>query len=173
MFNLFRHKATNAEPAPDAHEATTAPDRVQAMEVTPIEPIPTPVPVIRALPDATFWSGTSINDELIRVEEKWQDGALVVRAELADVDPDRDIHLTVLNRHLLIEAERRQRGTINRDGYVIEEQSRALFTRTLPLRDGVDPSAITGTYRDGVLEVRVPMPAEVSTESAIMIPIAT
>ena len=45
-----------------------------------------------------------------------------------------------------------------RDGYVLEEQRYSMFTRALPISDEVDASAITGTYKDGVLAVRIPMP---------------
>ena len=172
MSNFFRHKAKKTDTAPEALESTAAPPQVQ-VEAAPEEAVSTPEPMAAAVPDTIFWSGASVDGELIRVEEKWQDDVLVVRAELPGVDPDRDVRLTVRNRHLVIEAERRQQDTINRDGYVVEEQSCALFTQAIPLRDGVDASMITGTYRDGVLEVRIPMPGRASTEPAVMIPITT
>ena len=65
----------------------------------------------------------------------------------------------------MIEAERHQEDKIERDGYVLEEQRYSMFTRALPLRDDVDASAISGTYKDGVLEVRIPMPASPSPAS--------
>src|SRR3954453_18985917 len=108
--------------------------------------------------DAIFWSGASMDEELIRVEEKWQDGVLVVRAELPDIDPDRDVRLTVVNGRLVIEAERYQRET---------KQRYALLTRALPLRDGVEASTIVATYGGGVLEIRIPMPINLSTKPAV------
>ena len=174
MINIFKRKAKRAPAAPAATErAAEAPQLVPVMEAAPVEATSNSQTIAGEIPDSVSWSGTSINDELIRVEEKWQDGALVVRADLPGMDPDRDIRLTVLNRHLIIEAERRQRDTINADGYVIDEASCTFFTRSVPLRDGVDAPAIAGTYKDGVLEVRIPMPADAASEPAIRIPIST
>ncbi len=101
------------------------------------------------------------------------DGTLVVRAALPGIDPERDVCLTVVNGRLVIEVERSQHDTIERDGYTFDEQRYGLFTRVLPLRDGVDASTITATYTDEVLEVRVPMPVELSTSPATRIPITT
>jgi HSP20 family molecular chaperone IbpA len=61
------------------------------------------------------------------------DGSLVVRAELPGVDPDRDIRLTVINRQLVIEAERRQQDTnttrplLNIVGHGTTRRSRAML----------------------------------------------
>jgi HSP20 family protein len=196
MAALFKHKTKKTEAVPEP--TTASPEPVQAATATPVEVPPTPVQAATATPvevpptpvqaatvspvevpptpavaDATFWSGASMDDELIRVEEKWQDGALVVRAELPGIDPDRDVRLTVVNGRLVIEAERHQEDKIERDGYVLEEQRYGLFARALPLGDGVDVSAITGTYKDGVLEVRIPMPLDLPTKPATRIPITT
>jgi HSP20 family protein len=171
MINFLKHRTKNADTAPEPNKPAAAPQPVPVEPTAPAGATATPEPVIDAIPDSIFWSGTSIADELIRVEERWQDDGLVVRADLPGVDPDRDIHLTVLDRHLVIEAERRHNDTRDVDGYVIEEASCALFTRALTIRDGVDASAITATYNDGVLEVRVPMPKGVSAEPGMRIPV--
>lgn len=42
------------------------------------------------------------------------------------------------------------------------------FSRTLPLPPGVKESDIAATYKDGILEVRIPMPKS----SATKVPIA-
>ena len=173
MINLFKHKEKQARGTPDALEPAAAPPPVTAETTPPAQATPNPEPVTRVIPDSIVWSGTSLNDELIRVEERWENGVLVVCVDLPGVDPDRDIRLTVLNRRLVIEAKRRQQDTINDDGYVIELASCALFTRALPIRDRVDASAITATYKDGVLEVRVPMPKEVGAGPALRIPVTT
>lgn len=158
MRNPFKHKESTpiqvpVTPAPTASEPTA--------------------PASDAVRSAMFWSGASLDEEMIRVEEKWQDDVLIVRAELPGVDPDRDIRLTVVDRHLVIEAGQSRRDTINRDGYFVEEQRSSAFTRSLPLRDGVDASSITGTYKDGVLEVRVPMPRAACADPEVRIPITT
>jgi HSP20 family protein len=51
------------------------------------------------------------------------------------------------------------------------ERSVGTFYRRLPLPFEVQPDQIRATMRDGVLEVRIPRPAEKSTE-AKKIPVA-
>ena len=77
-------------------------------EATPVAAASLSEPATRQPADTTFWSYGSTDDELIRVEEKWLDGALVVRAELPGIDPNRDVSVTVVDGRLVIEAERHQ-----------------------------------------------------------------
>ena len=56
---------------------------------------------------------------------------------------------------------------------MLEEQRYSMFTRALPLSDDVDASAITGTYKDGVLAVRIPMPTTPTPKPAVTIPVTT
>ncbi len=95
-------------------------------------------------------------DEMIRVEEYSQDGTLVVRAELPGIDPDKDVRLTVVNGRLAIEAERHEEGEVERDGFMLRELRYGTFSRSVPLAAGVTAASITATYKDGLLEVRIP-----------------
>jgi len=57
---------------------------------------------------------------------------------------------------LRIEAERREEEETEEKGYVRHELSYGSFTRTLPLPEGVTESDITASYKDGILEIRIP-----------------
>jgi HSP20 family protein len=96
--------------------------------------------------------------DLIRVEEYREDGALVVRADLPGVDPDKDVALTVSDGMLHIEAERRQEEKREEKGYLRREVRYGSFSRSLPLPKGVTEADITATYKDGVMEIRIPEP---------------
>lgn len=96
-------------------------------------------------------------EDLIRVEEFRDDGTLVIRADLPGVDPDKDIELTVENGALCLEAERHTEADREEKGYVRQELRYGSLSRTLPLPGDVTEADITASYRDGVLEVRVPM----------------
>jgi HSP20 family protein len=96
--------------------------------------------------------------DLIRVDEFHEDGTLVVRAELPGLDPEKDVELTVHDGLLTIEAERREEEKTEEKGYVHRELRYGSFTRTLPLPEGVSEADITATYKDGILEIRVPAP---------------
>lgn len=97
-------------------------------------------------------------DERVRIEEYTDGETLVVRAELPGIDPDEDIDITVQEGALTIEAERREeRAEEDKDaGRYFSEFRYGKISRTVSLPSGVDPDAITASYEDGILEVRVP-----------------
>ncbi len=97
-------------------------------------------------------------EEMIRVEEYREDGTLVIRADLPGIDPDKDVELTVSAGMLHIEAERHEEEKREEKGYVRREVRYGSLSRSLPLPEGVTEADITATYKDGVLEVRVPEP---------------
>jgi len=112
-------------------------------------------------------------EPMIRVEEYTQDGTLVVRAELPGIDPDEDVHVTVANGRLAIEAERHEEGQVDRDGSMLRELHDGKFSRVLPLAPGVTAASITATYKDGLLEVRIPVATAVPAPAPARIPITT
>jgi HSP20 family protein len=98
-------------------------------------------------------------EDVIRVDEYREDGDLVIRAELPGIDPDKDVELTVSDTMLHIEAERRHEEKVEEKGYLRHELRCGSFSRTLPLPAGVAESDVTATYKDGILEIRIPTPA--------------
>jgi len=109
-------------------------------------------------------------DSFIKVDEFRQDGSLVIRAELPGIDPDKDVELTVSDGTLHITAERHQEEKVEKEGYVRQELQYGSFERALPLPEGVSESEVTASYKDGILEIRVPTP---QPEPAKKIPIST
>ena len=96
-------------------------------------------------------------EELIRVDELREGDTEVIRAELPGIDPDRDVELTVADGMLRIEAQRRVEEKTEDKGYLRQELRHGSFTRTLPIPEGASEDDITATYKDGILEVRVPI----------------
>jgi HSP20 family protein len=96
-------------------------------------------------------------DELIRVDEFRDGDAQVVRAELAGIDPDKDVDITVRDGLLQINARRQVEEKTEDKGYTRHELRYGSFSRTLPLPEGASESDITATYKDGILEIRVPV----------------
>jgi HSP20 family protein len=97
-------------------------------------------------------------EDLIRVEEYRKDGSLVIRADLPGIDPDKDVEVTVSGGMLHIDAERHQEERKEEQGYVRRELRYGSLSRSLPIPEGVNEGDITATYKDGVLEIRVPEP---------------
>lgn len=107
----------------------------------------------------------------IRVEEFVDGKTLVVRADLPGIDPDTDVDVTVTDGVLEIKA-RRQEKSEQKDSKGYRSEFRyGSFVRRVPLPDGVQQSDVTASYKDGVLEVRAPIPEQAATPSASKIPI--
>jgi HSP20 family protein len=102
-----------------------------------------------------FWWGAA---GMIHVEEYRQDGTLVIRADLPGIDPDKDVELTASGGMLHIQAERREEEKKEDKGYLRREVRYGSFSRSLPLPEGVTEADITATYKDGILEIRIPDP---------------
>ena len=96
--------------------------------------------------------------DMIHVEVSREDGTLVVRADLPGIDPDKDVELTIAGGMLHIEAERREEEKHEEKGYLRQELRYGSLSRSLPLPEGVTEADIAATYKDGVLEIRIPEP---------------
>jgi HSP20 family protein len=93
--------------------------------------------------------------QTFRVEELVRDDQYVIRAELPGLDPATDIEVTVEGRTLAIHADRRRddgepRHTEFRYGPV---------TRSVWLPARAEVHGIAARYRNGILEVSIPVPA--------------
>jgi HSP20 family protein len=93
----------------------------------------------------------------LRVEEYQDEGTLVVRAELPGIDPDKDVEISVADDVLTIRAERKEESEHKEKDSYRSEFRYGSFLREFALPAGSREAEVTATYRDGVLEVRVPM----------------
>lgn len=118
------------------------------------------LPMRRPFGLAWDWPG----DDLIRVDEYRDGDTEVIRAELPGIDPAKDVELTVADGMLRINAERRIEDRTEDKGYLRHELRVGSMSRTLPLPEGVSESDIAATYKDGILEIRVPVPERPQAE---------
>ncbi|HET6773133.1 MAG TPA: Hsp20/alpha crystallin family protein [Acidimicrobiales bacterium] len=96
----------------------------------------------------------------MRVEQFTEDDTLVVRAELPDIDPDKDLELTVADGMLHISAHREEKTETQEKEFYRSEFRYGSFVRDLRLPEGTSDQDIAASYKDGILEVRVPLPEE-------------
>lgn len=93
----------------------------------------------------------------LRVEELREDDTCIIRAELPDIDPEKDVEVSVTDHMLHISARREEhaehKGKTRRSEFRYGE-----FSRDLALPAGVDRDAVKASYKDGILEVRIPWP---------------
>src|SRR4051794_25799088 len=87
------------------------------------------------------------------------DEHFVLRADLPGLGED-DVKLEVEDRVLTLSGERRAEHEEKAEGYYRLERGSGAFARTLNLPEGVDASAISARFDNGVLEVRIPKPEQ-------------
>lgn len=94
-----------------------------------------------------------------------EEGDLVVTVELPGVDPEKDVDIVVEDDILIIKGEKSDEREVNEEDHFLRERRYGHFERRIFLPDGVDPEQITAAYDQGVLTVRVPIPAEAEATS--------
>jgi HSP20 family protein len=105
----------------------------------------------------------------LHLEEFVENGTCVIRAELPGIDPDKDVDVTVDSGMLVITAHREERTEEKRPESYRSEFRYGSFRRSVRLPDGVTESDIKASYRDGILEVRVPMPTSEKTATRVAV----
>ena len=93
------------------------------------------------------------------IEVSHQNNELVVRADLPGMKKD-DVCIDVTENDITISGERRQEQETERGGLYRSERSYGSFCRTIPLPEGAMTDQAKASFKDGVLEVRMPAPPE-------------
>jgi HSP20 family protein len=83
----------------------------------------------------------------------------VLKADLPGL-AEQDVKIEVEENVLTVSGERREQHETKREGYYRIERANGAFSRSLTLPEGVDADQISATFKDGVLEVQIPKPAE-------------
>lgn len=123
-----------------------------------------------------FFSPEGILDRVqsmhaIRLEEFIEDDTCVIRAELPGIDPDKDVEISVADGILHLTAEREAHSEEKQpDGYRTEFHYGRL-SRSVRLPEGATEADVTASYKDGILEVRVPAPKVMAAPAPRKIPI--
>ena len=113
-------------------------------------------------PRFTDWLDTLVPSDIswrtgfphsIRIEEYSNNGNFMIRAELPGIDPDKDVQINVRDGMLTIEGKREEHTESDQRS----EFFYGRFMRTLTLPSGATGEDISASYKDGILEVAVPM----------------
>ena len=89
---------------------------------------------------------------------------LVVRADLPGLRKE-DVEVEIDNGVLTISGERTEEQVEQRDDYYRSERSYGRFHRALPLPEGISGETCEATFKDGVLEVTLPMPRQAERQA--------
>jgi len=103
------------------------------------------------LSDAITWAP--------QIEVSQQNNELIIRADLPGTNRD-DVKVEVTEDAVTIQGERRREHEEERGGVYRSERSYGNFYRVIPLPDGAIPDQAKATFKDGVLDIRMPAPPE-------------
>lgn len=93
------------------------------------------------------------------VESFVKDGNLVVRADVPGMDP-KDIDVSILGNVMTVKGERRSEQEVKKEDYLRREVSYGSFERRMTLPEGAAVDKVKATFKNGVLEVTLPMARE-------------
>jgi HSP20 family protein len=94
-----------------------------------------------------------------QVESCMRDNTLYIKADLPGIDP-KDVEVTVEGNQLTLKGERKAEHEGHEGGYFHREVRYGSFARTFTIPDGVKAEDVQATYRNGVLELSIALPAE-------------
>ena len=110
--------------------------------------------------DAQAGGGEALTRRWIPAMDLTEEGdQYVLRADLPGVE-QKDVGVEVEDRVLTVSGERHTESEKKGDGYRRFERASGSFSRSLTLPEGVDPDSVQASFENGVLEVRIPKPAE-------------
>jgi HSP20 family protein len=88
-----------------------------------------------------------------------RDNTLVVKAEVPGLKKE-DIEVALDQGDLVIRGERKAESEVKEENYYRIERNYGSFYRRIPLPFEVQADQVSASYNDGVLEVRIPKPAQ-------------
>jgi HSP20 family protein len=87
------------------------------------------------------------------------DEHFVLRADLPGLT-ESDVNIELEDNVLTVSGERKAEHESKGEGFYRVERSFGSFARSLTLPKGIDGEAVTASFENGVLEVRVPKPEQ-------------
>jgi HSP20 family protein len=91
-----------------------------------------------------------------QIETVQKPNALVLRVDLPGLTSE-DVTVNVDDGLLTISGERKQEHEEKSDGVLRTERSYGTFFRAMPLPDGAEEDKIAAAFKNGVLEITVPL----------------
>jgi HSP20 family protein len=99
-----------------------------------------------------------------------KDNTLTVRVDLPGLTKN-EVTVNVTADAITVRGERKKEVEEQRDGQYTLERAYGSFLRTVPLPDGVKAEDVKATFKNGVLEVTAPIPAQSKEPKAHQVPI--
>jgi HSP20 family protein len=123
----------------------------------------------RVFNNALGWTRGEHNVWSPAIEVREREGNLEVTAELPGLKKE-DVKVECTDEGIIIEGEKKQERTESGEGFHRSERMYGRFYRMIPLPAGAQSDKAKAEFKDGVLQIRVPVPE--SKQQRRQIPIA-
>jgi HSP20 family protein len=100
-----------------------------------------------------------------------RNGKLLVRADLPGLAKE-DVKVSVVDDVLTIQGERKKEIETKKDDFYRTERMYGAFFRSLPLPEGIKTEQVQAIFKDGVLEITMPMAVTEKKAKAVDVKIA-
>ncbi len=97
-----------------------------------------------------------------------EENSVIIRANIPGLKKE-DIDLSVVDDTLILKGEKKQESEVKKENYHRIERSYGFFQRGIPLPSAVDADKVEASYKDGVLEVKLPRKEEAKKAKKIAI----
>lgn len=97
-----------------------------------------------------------------QVEVLQKNGQFMVRADLPGLTKD-DVKVEITDNLMTISGERKEENEDKREGFYRSERSYGTFYRQILLPEGAETESAAATFRNGLLEITMPVPKFEST----------
>jgi HSP20 family protein len=113
-------------------------------------------------------SGIRNVDWMPAIEVRERDNNLIVRADLPGLNAE-DVKVELQDEGLLIQGETKHEDVQEKEGFYHSERSYGRFSRFIPLPGNVNADQITANFRNGMLEINIPVPEQTKNRKQIQI----
>jgi len=105
------------------------------------------------------WFGNELEITAPAVDVFEEKDEIVVKAELPGMDKE-NIEVNLTDHHLTIKGEKKKEEEVKEENYYRAERSYGSFLRTLELPKDVHADKVKASFKNGILEVRLPKTEE-------------
>jgi len=116
--------------------------------------------------EAPWWTrGHLFGGEVTPTADVYEEGGdIVLKAEIPGMKKE-EIHVDINEKNITLSGEKKKEEKVERKDYVRLERSYGSFARSFALPAEVQTDKARATFKDGVLEVRVPKTAEAASRT--------
>ncbi|RIV24570.1 Hsp20/alpha crystallin family protein [Alicyclobacillaceae bacterium I2511] len=106
--------------------------------------------------DDDWFEGHFANMPRIRVDVRESQNEVIVTAEIPGLEKKEDVNITVHDNHLHLNGKIERMDELKDENVHRMERYYGQFSRTVPLPTSVDDTGAKASYRNGILEIKIP-----------------